>query len=299
MKRYNVTHETRYAYEIPVTLGLHTTRISPPTASRQKLIDHAIDVVPPPSWSMAFMDHFGNSLHHIAVQTAHETFAVTQRTVVEVTAPEWKEIPPGPAWESVRDAVSGDAFPDDPQVAEFIYPSPLIPHDDAAAAFIKKTFVPGAPIARAALEVAKRFKSDFTYEPGATTIATSVPEIMENRKGVCQDFAHAMISGLRTIGLPARYVSGYLKTYRAASAKPEEKALVGADATHAWVSVWCGADLGWLEFDPTNALAVGDEHIVVAYGRDFNDVTPLRGVIMGGGPHTLDVAVTVELMADE
>lgn len=299
MKRYSVSHETTYKYGLPVEFGMHTARLSPVSGPRQKLIDHQIDVIPQPTWTVAFTDHFGNGMQHIAIETAHQLLSVTQRSIIEIATPEWSEVPPGPPWETVRDAMIADAFSVYPEAAEFIYPSPLVVFDPAATEFARRAFAAGVPIAQAALNLACMFKAEFAYAPGATTIATSVPEIMTGRQGVCQDFAHAMIAGLRSLRIPARYVSGYLKTYAPPGLETASEPLVGADATHAWVSVWCGPDLGWLEFDPTNALAVTDEHISVAYGRDFSDVTPLRGVIVGGGDHTPGVAVTVELLANE
>lgn len=295
MKRYAVRHETKYSYSLPVELGLHMARLSPLNGPLQRRLEYNIDVSPTPAWAMAFNDHFGNGLHHFAIETAHTEFKVVQQTVVEVTAAPWSAASPAPAWETVRDGMRADAFPEYPEAAEFIYPSPLIVIDPAATAYAAESFAPGVSPIAAAYDLAKRFKVDFTYAPGSTTIDTAVPEIMAARHGVCQDFSHAMISGLRGLGLPARYVSGYLKTHSAAGT-PEEPALIGADASHAWVSLWCGPDVGWVEFDPTNALIVGEEHIAVAFGRDFTDVTPLRGLITGGGEHTLAVAVKVELV---
>ena len=291
MKRYAVRHETKYTYSSPVELGLHIARLSPINGPLQRRLEHNIDVSPTPAWSMAFNDHFGNGLHHFAIETSHREFKVVQHTVVEITAPAWTPASPAPAWEAVRDGMLADAFPEDPEAAEFIYASPLVVIDPDATAYAAKSFAPGASLIAAAFDLAKRFKADFKYAPGTTTITTGVPEIMAERHGVCQDFTHAMISGLRGLGLPARYVSGYLKTHGGGPASP---ALIGADASHAWVSLWCGPEIGWVEFDPTNALIVGEEHIAVAYGRDFTDVTPLRGLITGGGDHTLDVAVKVE-----
>jgi transglutaminase-like putative cysteine protease len=296
MTRYAVTHETKYNYSIPVALGLHTARISPVEGARQKLIAHTIDVDPVPAWSVAFTDHFGNSIHHIAIETSHEALTVTQRTVVDVLTPT-QDQPAGPSWESVRDIMRSDEFPVHPDVAEFIYASPLIAIEPTAVAYAQEIFKPDTPIVTAAFALASRIKQEFAYAPGVTSNSTSVMEIMTERRGVCQDFAHVMISGLRGLGLPIRYVSGYLKTHAAPGA-PAESGLVGADASHAWVSLWCGPELGWLEFDPTNALIVTDEHISVAYGRDFSDVTPLGGVIMGGGHHELAVSVKVERLDD-
>jgi len=299
MKRYAVTHTTKYTYGEPVELGLHSARLSPMDSPRQKLLDHMIEVSPTPTWAMVFTDHFGNSMHHITVETPHDELIVTQRTTIDIVPPTWTQTPTGPAWEDVRDSLRADGFPEYPDVAEFVYASPLVPIDDAATAYAAESFKPGSPIIAAAFELTRRFKADFSYSPGSTTISTPVGEIMSARRGVCQDFTHAMISGLRGLGLPARYVSGYLRTYAAPTAGTYTQAnqpLVGADASHAWVAVWCGPDWGWLEFDPTNALMVHDEHIATAFGRDFLDVTPLRGVITGGGQHSLAVAVTVQLL---
>lgn len=294
MKRYSISHETTYHYATPVELGLHEARLSPVNAPHQKLLEHEIEVTPIPAWTVAFIDHFGNNMQHIAIEHSHDALTVIQRSVVEIDVPRGT-LNAGPAWETLREAMLEDDYPD---VAEFIYPSPHVILDEAATEFALQAFTPGAPVAEAALKLACLFKSEFTYAPGATTIATTVPEILEGRRGVCQDFAHAMIAGLRALKIPVRYVSGYLKTYAPQRDGGQSPALVGADATHAWVSVWCGPELGWMDFDPTNALAVADEHIAVAYGRDFSDVTPLRGVIVGGGTHTPDVRVTVTHLED-
>ena len=306
MKRYAVHHETKYTYAQPVDFGLHIARLSPINGPLQRRLEHAIEVTPTPAWTTAFNDHFGNGLHHFAIETSHTEFRVIQRTVVEITAAPWDADAPAEGWETVRDGMGADAFPAYPDVAEFIYPSPLVPIDAAATGYAAESFTPGVSPVAAAFDLAKRIKAEFAYKPGSTTIDTPVSEIMSARHGVCQDFAHAMISGLRGLGLPARYVSGYLKTHAAPAetdakeaAAPVQTALVGADASHAWVSVWCGREIGWVEFDPTNALMVAEEHVSLAYGRDFTDVTPLRGLITGGGKHTLAVGVKVELLPDE
>jgi transglutaminase-like putative cysteine protease len=174
-------------------------------------------------------------------------------------------------------------------VAVFAFPSPLVPLDAAARAYCAEALKAGRPIVPAVAEIMGRIKRDFAYVPGATTVTTPVGEVMQKRRGVCQDFAHAMLAGLRAHGLPARYVSGYIRTRPA----PGGTARRGGDASHAWVAAWCGPELGWLEFDPTNDMMVGEEHIVLAHGRDFSDVSPLRGVILGGGTHTVEVSVTV------
>lgn len=289
MIRYAVRHETHYSYGTPVDLGFHLLRLTPLTAGRQRLVDYALSIRPEPARYAAFRDHFGNAVHHVAIERAHDTFTVVFDATVEIDAAPAAAPPPGPPWEAIREAMRGDGFPDPPAIAEFVQPSPLAAADAAAAAYAAQSFPPGRPVVDGLRELAGRIRRDFAYMPGSTDITTPVAQVMETRRGVCQDFAHAMISGLRGIGLPARYVSGYIRTY-----PPEGEAeRRGADASHAWVSAWCGAEIGWVGVDPTNDLVEGGEHIVVAHGRDYSDVAPLRGVILGGGAHSLQVAVTV------
>ena len=194
-----------------------------------------------------------------------------------------------PAWETVASTIRDDGFPADWAAAEFAYASPLAPEDAEARAYCAASLKAKRPITAALRDLTTRINRDFAYVPGATTVSTPVGEVMRIRRGVCQDFAHVMIAGLRAHGIPARYVSGYIRTNPPPGA-PERR---GGDASHAWAAAWCGPDLGWIEFDPTNDLVVGEEHIVLAYGRDFSDVSPLRGVILGGGAHTAEVSVTV------
>ena len=291
MRRYAVRHETRYAYEAPVDLGLHVLRLTPLDTVRQRVLGQSLSILPEPTRSRSFVDHFGNVVHHVAVETSHDHLAVTLEATVEV-ASGGASPADGPAWESVREAMRGDGFPAPPAVAEFVYPSPLAAPVDAATAYAAPSFAAGRPLLPALAELTARIHGDFAYVANATDISTKVAEVIATRRGVCQDFAHAMTAGLRGLGLPARYVSGYIRTDVGAG-------LVGAGASHAWVSVWCGEAIGWVEFDPTNDMVVTDQHVVVAYGRDFSDVTPLRGVILGGGNHKLDVAVTMTETAPE
>ncbi|MGH7002786.1 MAG: transglutaminase family protein [Alphaproteobacteria bacterium] len=289
--RYTVQHLTRYAYGAPVDLGYHLLRLVPPNthalARRQRVDEHAIAIVPEPVRLSAFADHFGNASRHVAIEKRHETFSAELRAVVEVEA----GMAPGkgPAWNDIAAAIRDDGFPGETAVAEFAYASPLAGTDAAARDFAAEALAPNRPVVAAVAALTARINRDFVYVPGVTTVTTPVAEVMQSRRGVCQDFAHVMIAGLRAHGLPARYVSGYIRT----QPPPGTEARRGADASHAWVSVWCGPEIGWLEFDPTNDLLVGEEHIVLAYGRDFSDVSPLRGVILGGGAHSVEVAVSV------
>jgi len=289
MRRYAVRHETHYEYGAAVDLGLHQLRLTPLVTERQTLLQHALEITPQPDSLTQFRDHFGNDVHSASIESRHAVFTVVLQATVEIADARMDAVPDGPAWETIRDSMQGDGYPTPADVAEFTYPSPLAQQNDAAIAYVQESFTEGVPIVIALRHLLARMHADFAYTPGVTDVTTSVSQVMDSRAGVCQDFAHAMISGLRGLDLPARYVSGYLKTY-----PPESGGgLQGADASHAWVSVWCGPEIGWLDCDPTNNLIVRDEHIAVAYGRDFSDVTPLRGVILGGGQHSLTVAVSV------
>ncbi|HXY99007.1 MAG TPA: transglutaminase family protein [Stellaceae bacterium] len=287
MRRYAIRHQTVYGYRAPVDNGLHLLRLTPLTDRGQRACGQTLAVAPLPARQHVFVDHFGNVVHHIAIEATHSEFSVTLDAVVEVTREAASE--DGPAWETVRSAMQADGFPSPPMVAEFVYPSPLVALENGAALYAAASFAADRPIVAALGDLARRIHDDFAYTPNATTVSTKVAEVLATRRGVCQDFAHLMIAGLRGLGLPARYVSGYLRTARA----EDGAARRGYDASHAWVSAWCGAALGWVDLDPTNDRLVADEHVAVAYGRDFSDVTPLRGVILGGGSHTLSVAVSV------
>jgi len=287
--RYAVRHLTRYTYGTPVDIGVHLLRLTPQDAPGGQRVARAdIAITPRPTTVHAFSDHFGNAVRHVAIETVHDSFAAVLDAEVEVPRRNGA-VPDGPPWEAVREAMRADGFPAPPEVAEFRYESPLVSLVAPATAFAARSFPAGRPVVTALRHLAGRIYRNFSYVPGVTDIKTDVRKVIAERRGVCQDFAHLMIAGLRGLGLPARYVSGYIRTHHADDAGE----MRGADASHAWVSAWCGPEIGWLGFDPTNDLVVDDEHITVAVGRDFSDVAPLRGVILGGGAHGLEVAVTV------
>jgi transglutaminase-like putative cysteine protease len=287
--RYALRHVTRYAYGAPVDLGYHVLRMSPRATPRQTVVEAHLALSPQPSRDSSFTDHFGNAARHVVVEMPHSAFTATLDAVVEIAGRGDAALPPGPAWETVRGAMRDDGFPAAPAVAEFTYASPLAPADAAAGTYAAASFPAARPIVEGLRDLTARIRRDFAYLPGATDVSTPVAEVMAAKRGVCQDFAHVMIAGLRALGVPARYVSGYLRTY-----PPSDPHLLrGADASHAWVGAWCGDEIGWLDFDPTNDLVVDEEHITLAIGRDFDDVSPLRGVILGGGTHAVEVAVTV------
>lgn len=284
--RYRVSHRTTYRYSNPVDLAQHLAHLRPCTLLGQTVTECEVAVEPAADDRATHIDHFGNIVDSFRIDVAHEELVVQMRAEVDVSLP----VPPSadttPPWESMRDDFAA-AFPTEIAASEFVNPSPLVAPDDAALAYARPSFPPGATILAGALDLTRRIRADFVYTPGATDISTPLAEVFARRVGVCQDFAHVQIAALRALGLPAAYVSGYIRTYR----DPGQAALRGADASHAWVAVWCGAQAGWVHLDPTNDLVAHDEHVIVARGRDFADVSPVRGIILGGGHHTYGVEV--------
>jgi transglutaminase-like putative cysteine protease len=286
---YHLRHATNYDYEQPVVLGAHFLHLLPRERPGQNVRHAALTILPVPEERRDEIDHFGNRTTSIALTAAHKTFTVTlEAEVAVVHAP-----PPADAaqrpWEHVADEAELNAG-----VAEFTLPSPLAGPNDDIAAYARQSFPPDRPVLEALSELTHRLYTDLTYRPGSTGIATTAAHVLKTRSGVCQDYAHLMLACLRALGLPGRYVSGYLRTHPA----PGTAKLRGADQSHAWVGAWIGtageAGDGWVDLDPTNDLLVVDEHVTLAWGRDFADVSPLRGVILGGGRHTLHVGVDLE-----
>ena len=242
----------------------------------------------PRDWS-EHVDIFANMVARMRIETRHTEMSIKSTSRVDVQRPAPPAAALTPPWEGVaaEAAASLSLAPDSPAYA--IYPSRIVTLFPAATAYAQESFAPGRPIYEAALELNRRINKDFAYDPEATDARTPAATAFAARRGVCQDFAHVMIAGLRGLGLPALYISGYIRTY-----PPVGKArLVGADASHAWVCVWSGPAFGWLGLDPTNDIAEGDDHIVVARGRDYADVPPVDGVIHSFGGHDLTVSVDV------
>ena len=289
-----VVHETVYRYAQPVTQAHHVAHLKPLADPAQALVDFSMAVSPQPAAWRDGADRFGNACLHFSLSQPHAELAVRARSRVRTLA-RFATLQPerSPGWESVRDRlryVAASAF--EPAV-EFAQPSPYVPRLEALRAFAQRCFEPGRPLAQAALDLMRRVHVEFEYRSQSTQVDTPLARSFERREGVCQDFAHVMIGACRMLGVPARYVSGYLLTQSSDDARP----LVGADASHAWVQVWAPGTAGvpadgWLDLDPTNDRVPGVEHVRLAIGRDFGDVTPLRGVIRGGGRHTLAVGVT-------
>jgi transglutaminase-like putative cysteine protease len=287
--RYRVRHTTTYTYAEAVGVSHHVVVLAPRGSPRQRIGEHHLEITPHPGRATARIDWFGNHTQVVTIQEAHRTLEITADSTVEIE--ETLDWGPSPAWEQVRDQlIRGQA---DPSAIECAYASPYIPLAAEFASFAAGDFTPNRSLAEAAEALIKRVRDTFTYDPAATTIATPVGEVLRLRRGVCQDFAHLCIAALRALGLSARYVSGYLET----DPPPGREKLRGADASHAWISVWCPIN-GWIDLDPTNGCRVGIRHVTVAWGRDFGDVSPVKGVILGGGAHEVRVAVDVERVGE-
>ena len=287
--KYRLRHTTSYSYSWAVDISYHMLHLALPDLPRQRVKHTAISTSPTAGRMTEQRDHFGNRVAFLTLGESHTRFDVELRAEIEVDAFTPPDARTTPAWEKVRDALAGDGFPDAVPESEFVHESPFAQPSDEAIQFALQSFSAGRPVLEAACDLMQRIFTDFRYDPTATEIFTPVATVMQKRAGVCQDFAHLQIAMLRGLGLAARYVSGYIRTLKAGDAS--DTGLRGADASHAWLSVWCGPDHGWIDLDPTNNLICSDEHVVAAIGRDYGDISPVRGVVLGGGPHRIGVAV--------
>jgi transglutaminase-like putative cysteine protease len=297
-RQYRVRHETRYEYAADVVHSHHLLHLVPRPAPYQECLEHEISITPENHRRVNGLDAFGNPLIRIELAQPHRELTVVSEMEIEVHARPAVSLETAEPWEKVRDAFSyRGAWPSRDQLdaARFRHESPHVRLKQSFTDYSEACFPRGRPILACAEALSAKLHADIKYAPGVTDVTTSPTEVLETRRGVCQDFAHFMISCLRSRGLPARYVSGYLRT-NATQADSAEK-LVGDAASHAWVAVW-SPPYGWIEFDPTNGCFAGTDHIAVAWGRDFGDVSPLRGVILGGAHHKLSVTVLVESMAE-
>ena len=286
---YDLRQTTTCSYATPVARARHVLRLTPVSRNGERVHVAALQIVPAPVHRREGEDFFGNRLTWIEIDQPHETLTVKLSARVAVDAVIEPAPLTTPAWETVRETAfaTSDIGPLSP--AHFLFPSRIASLDPEIRDYIRQSFPPGRPVLDAAIELITRMKADIAYEIGATTVTTTPPTAFALRRGVCQDFAHIMISGLRGIGLPAAYVSGYLRT------APRDGAmrLQGADAMHAWALLWCGSDAGWIGLDPTNAVLASEDHVVLAIGRDYTDVAPMDGVILGSGGQHIDVSVSV------
>jgi len=285
---YQVRHRTTYDYEAEVTFARCVLRLTPASSASQSVLESAITITPAPTGVLVRTGPFGEETRTVVVDKPHRVLTIEARSRVDVHAPP-VELPFSQPWEGVRarSLKSASVGPESP--AAYLYPTRRAPITPAITDYARASLAPGRPIVEAVAELMERMHAEFVYDGDATDVSTPPAEAFAARRGVCQDFAHIMICGLRGLGLPAAYVSGYLRT----APPPGGVRLEGADATHAWVRVWCGDERGWIGFDPTNAVIARDHHIVLAVGRDYADVAPIDGVLLAPGAQTLKVEVDV------
>jgi transglutaminase-like putative cysteine protease len=288
---YRVVHTTRYRYSEPVNGAHNETRLVPRETPLQRCTARRVTIAPTPHAYRERTDFFGNPTAYFAIQEPHDELTVTVTSRVSVAAPDGASS--DEPWDAVRDRLMTEPGEDGRNARPFVLESRLVHPSAELHDYAVGSFAPGRPQLDAARDLMHRIHEDFAYEQGATTIATPLADVLRERRGVCQDFAHVAVGCLRSVGLPARYVSGYIETI----APPGKKKLVGADASHAWFSIWT-SHAGWVDFDPTNDQRVGDRHVTLSWGRDFADVTPLKGVVFGTGTHELDVSVDVRRVAN-
>ena len=285
---YDVSHRTVFAYEQHVSISHHVLHLAPRANPKQTCLRASIIVTPVPTVRTETVDYFGNPVTHLTVQDSHKQLLVHASSRVEVIAGAPIDLADSTPWEDVAAAAQTATETTALEAAQYAFPSPYIDGDDAVEAFARETFAPGRPVLEATMALTTRIFTEFKYKGGVTDVSTPVSEVLANKQGVCQDFAHLQIACLRALGLPARYVSGYLLTHPL----PGQEKLVGADASHAWLAAWCPR-FGWLDFDPTNNLIPDLEHITLGWGRDYGDVSPINGFMVGGGGHEIEVAVDV------
>ncbi len=286
---YAIRHRTTFTYEEMVSVSHHVLHLAPRRHHRQRCLESTLLVEPAPGVDSAGTDYFGNPVHFVTVQEPHERLVVEARSRVEVLpSPVPLDLAASAPWNEIRRELAESR--DEPllQAYEFTFDSPYASGSDDVQDYAARSFEPGRPILEAAMDLTGRIFREFEYRGGVSDVSTPVREVFAMRKGVCQDFAHLQLACLRSLGLAARYVSGYLLTH-----PPEGKEkLVGADASHAWISVWAAA-AGWVDFDPTNNVIPSQEHVTVGWGRDYGDVSPINGFIVGGGAHQVAVSVDV------
>ena len=285
---YRVIHETRYRYASAVSSARQIAHLTPRATDWQVVHEHRLDIMPAPSEKSVGEDFFGNHVTRFTHDSGFDEQTIRAESLVDVKPHAPAEDAASPDWRSVRDACANGAPALRFELAQFCAPSDMAPVPPEAAEYANSSLREGDAWLAAVLALARRIHTEFVFDPAATTLATPVEEVISRKRGVCQDFAHTMISCLRAVGLPARYVSGYILTHPPAG----QARLIGADASHAWVSAYC-PELGWVDFDPTNGKLADTEFITLGWGRDFSDVTPLRGVVLGSGAQELEVRVTV------
>jgi transglutaminase-like putative cysteine protease len=280
--KLTATHTTTYLYSAPVSICHTEVHLKPRHRPEQALLAHELSIQPPPDCSLGRRDYFGNEVTYFSIHQQHLTLTVKSRSLVDLLPED--PIQPGltPPWEQVREQIRQHRSAEDLDAFQFTFESPRVTLGSPFAAYAERSFAPRRPLLQAVMDLCERIHSDFKYDQEATTVTTPVDEVLESRHGVCQDFAHVMIACLRSLELPARYVSGYLRSSNS----------VGGEASHAWVSAFCPG-FGWLDFDPTNNVMGSGEQLTLAWGRDYSDVTPVKGVALGSGDQVVNVSVEV------
>lgn len=286
--KYRVTHTTEFLYKARVGICYNEARLLPRKLPSQNLLSSSLEINPQPDDYYERFDYFGNRTVYFSIQQPHKQLEVTATSEVDTFAPVLPEEAQSCNWETVRSHLQSNRSEEAILASQFILDSPSVTVSDLLLNYALPSFFPGRPMIDAVDDLMQRIFHEFKYDPEFSTIATPLKDVMEHRSGVCQDFAHLAIGCLRSMGLAARYVSGYIET----EPPPGKERLVGADASHAWFAVYLPG-IGWLDFDPTNNQLPGERHITLAWGRDFADVTPLKGVAFGSGEHKLKVAVDV------
>jgi transglutaminase-like putative cysteine protease len=286
---YSLRHRTTYAYGNAVSFARCVLRLIPNSSPGQTVLKTGLKVTPRPSAEDERIGPFGEVMVTVVIDKPHDTLIIEANSRVDVHAPPAPDAAASLPWEAVRAEAFASTGLEANGPAVFLYPTRRTPKVESITDYARESFPPGRPIIEAADELMRRIHAEFKYDPGATEVSTPVLEAFNARHGVCQDFAHVMICGLRGLGLPASYISGYLRTIPA----PGQPRLEGADATHAWLTVWCGPDVGWIGFDPTNAILAQNDHIELGVGRDYSDVAPIDGIILAAGEQTLTVEVDV------
>jgi transglutaminase-like putative cysteine protease len=284
--RYRIRHDTTYSYARKVDLSSHMLHLTPRPLPHQCVVSSTLVAMPTPTRANQAEDDFGNIVNWLSLEVPHQRFAVAVEAVVEVAFPAAPEPAATPPWERVA-TLAAQGGPSAWRAAEFAFESPMAPSDAAIASYARTSFPPCRPVLEGLLDLNRRIYREFQFRSGVTTIQTPPSKVLAQRAGVCQDFTHLMLAGLRALGLPARYTSGYLRT----RPPPGMSVRQGADQSHAWVGAWMGPEHGWIDLDPTNDLVVHDEHVVLAWGRDYGDISPVRGIILGGGKHSVTVGV--------
>jgi transglutaminase-like putative cysteine protease len=286
--KYNISHTTRYQYGESASLSHNELYLTPRDTPVQTCVGEKITLFPLPSSRARHKDFFGNTVTSTTIDIPHTLLEITAVSEIVLSAPQTIQADQTPAWEKVKEMLRKHATVEALDAFQYVFASPMVPVDDRFVQWTRDLFLPGTPILSAATALMHKIFTEFTYDSQATTTNTPVETSFDIKRGVCQDFAHIQIACFRSLGLSARYISGYLHT----QPPPGKQKLTGADASHAWVSIYIPG-MGWVDLDPTNDVIPTDQHLTLAWGRDYTDVTPVKGTVLGGGQHHLSVVVDV------